>query len=887
MSGRIRRWLKLPRTQAQAARDVDDEIAFHLAMKEEKLRAVGLSADEAARGARTRFGDARVVADECVAIDVDTIRAERREDLMGSLWQDTVYAARALRRTPAFTAAALTTLALGIGATTAVFSVVYGVLVRPLPYHDAERLVHVWEQSTRTGNDRNPVSVPNYRDWTTQTRAFSAMVAYAFNRFTLSGDGEAESVQGAQLLGDLSGVLGVRPLAGRGITLADARASTVVISEGLWRRRYGANPAIVGTAIRMNGEPFTVVGIMPASFQFPRSDVDLWTGYRSILNDPVWGESRGRRFQRVVARLKPDVTVAAATADVDAVARRLAAQYPDDNAGGSATVVALREQLVGNSQRALLVLLGAVTCVLLIACANVAHLLLARTATRGQELAVRAALGAGRSRLVRQLLTESVVLAAGGGLLGIALAYGAVRLLRTLDPDVVPLTEAVRVDAWVLVFCAVAVIVTAILVGLVPALRATRRSLAESVRDGGRGAGVGARQRATQGTLVTAEVSLSLILLVGAGLLLRSFDRLRSVDTGVDASGIASMLLMAPPPRYQTPEKRNAFFDRVTEGIATLPGVQSVGLCDCLPPNRVRSTTSLFVDGAASRAVGDLPLVNTVRVGASYFGTLRIRVLSGRAFTGADRQGASPVAVVNRTLARKLLGANATGLAALGRRVSYDAENWVTIVGVVDDVHYEGLATPVMPAVYTPVAQFPEPGYNLLVRVAGEPLGVVPAIRRVIGAVDPEVAPSYVTSLEGVIAESVAGERFSATVLGAFAGIAFVLAAVGIYGVVAYGVTQRRREMGVRMALGARGMDVVRLVIVGSLMPVLIGVAIGLVAAAMSTRVMQRMLYGTSVHEVGVYVIVTAGLLGVALMAAWLPGRRAARADPMVVLRGE
>jgi predicted permease len=884
--GGFRRWLRLPRNRSQAAQDVSDEIAFHLTMREEKFRAAGLSHEDAARRARERFGDARIVADDCIAIDVETIRAERREDFAGSLWQDARYAVRALARTPAFTAAALLTLALGIGATTAAFSVVYGVLLRPLPFAEPERLVQIWETSTRTGAEHNPVSVLNYEDWTRQTRSFSAMVAYAFNRYTLTGQGDAESVQGSQTYGDALGVLGVRPLMGRGITLADARQDAVVLSEGLWRRRFGANPEVIGTSIRLNGEPYTVVGIMPASFTFPRNDVELWTGYRTILTDPLWGQSRGRRFQRVIARLKPGVTLAAANTDVNGVANALAKQYPDANANGGAVAVSLREQMVGDSQRTLLVLFAAVVCVLLIGCANVAHLLLARTSARERELAVRSALGAGRGRLVRQLLTESLVLAAGGGALGAGLAYASVWALRTLNAEAVPRPEAVRVDAWALGFCAVAVAITAVLVGIVPALRATRRSLAESMRAGGRGAGLGARHHATQNLLVTVEVGLSLVLLVGAGLLLRSFDRLRHVDAGVEPAGVTTMLVVAPPGIYKTPAAINTFFDRVTEQVAALPGVQSVGLCDCLPPDQVRSTTALVIEGAPNES-GALPFVNATHASAGYFGTVRIPVIAGRGFTAADRIGAPTVAVVNRMLATKLLHATARGTEALGKRVSFDGTNWMTVVGVVGDVHYEGLAAPVVPAIYTAVAQDPEPGQNLMIRVAGDLLRVVPSVRRVVAGIDSRVAPSRIASLEGVIADSLTGERFNAVLLGAFAGLAFVLAAVGIYGVVAYGVTQRLREMGVRLALGARGADVVRMVVTGSLRPVVAGVAIGLVTAGAAARVLERMLYGTSVHEPAVYVVVSVGLVAVAAAAAWLPGRRAASADPMAVLRGE
>jgi predicted permease len=880
----FRRWLRLPQSHAQAARDVNDEIAFHLAMREEKLRATGLSPEEARQRARERFGDADAVANRCVSIDAEITRDSRRDDIVTALSQDARYALRALRRSPVFTSAALVTLALGIGATTTVFSIVYGVLLRPLPYAEPDRLVQLWEQAARTGDDRNPVSVPNYRDWTAQTHAFSGMAAYVYNRYALTGTSEAESVQGTQLFGDAFAVLGVKPLAGRGIGLADARANVVVLSEGLWRRRYGAEPAILGASVRMNGEPYTVVGIMPSTFQFPRPDVELWTGYRTILNDPAWAEARGRRFQRVIARLKPGVTLAAAASDVNVVAKRLAAQYPDDNAGGGAVAVSLRAQLVGNSQRVLLVLFGAVACVLVIGCVNVAHLLLARTAARERELAVRAALGAGRSRLVRQLLTESLVLATGGGAIGMALVYAALSALRAFRPDVLPLANAVRVDGWAFAFCAGAVGLTSILVGLIPALRATKRSVAESVRDGGRGAGGDRTQRATQNLLVTAEVGLSLVLLIGAGLLLRSFDRLRRVESGVDAGGVVTMLIIAPPARYSTPEKTNAFFDQVTEGVSTLPGVQAVGLCDCLPPTDVRTTTSLIIDGRATTS-GELPLVNAIRAGGSYFGALRIPVLAGRAFTSADRLGAPAVAVVNRALAVKLLGG--AGTTSLGRRVSYDGTNWMTVVGVVDDVHYDGLAASVMLAVYTPLAQRPEPGYNLIVRATGDAMAVVPAMRRVVAGVDPDVAPSYISSLENSMAASLAGDQFNSVLLGTFAAIAFVLAAVGIYGVVAYGVTQRRRELGIRIALGAQGRDVVRMVVARSLRPVLLGVVLGILMTGASARVLQRMLYSTSIHDINVYGLVAIALTGVATLAAWLPGRRAAGADPMTALRGE
>ncbi|MDQ3995853.1 MAG: ABC transporter permease, partial [Gemmatimonadota bacterium] len=381
----FRRVFRLPANRARVQRDVDDEIAFHLAMKEERLRASGLSPEEAHLAARKRFGDLGRVADECRAIDAEHVRVRRRTEILGSMWQDVRYAARSLLHAPAFAAAALLTLALGIGATTAVFSVVYGVLLRPLPYADPGRLVQIWETSTRTPGDRNPLSVLNYRDFVARSRSLASSVAYAFNRFTVSDFGTPEQVQGAQILGDLTGVLGVRPILGRGIGAQDERAYTVVVGEGLWRRRYGADPAILGRTIRMSDQPYTVVGVMPAEFRFPRSDVELWTGAAALLSRPEWAEQRGRRFQRAVARLRPGVSAGTASAELDAIAKRLATEYPEQNPGAGAVAVPLHEQVVGDVRPALLVLMAAVGCVLLIAATNVAHLLLARTAARGRE----------------------------------------------------------------------------------------------------------------------------------------------------------------------------------------------------------------------------------------------------------------------------------------------------------------------------------------------------------------------------------------------------------------------------------------------------------------------------------------------------------------------
>ena len=882
----FRRIFRLPASRARVERDVDDEIAFHLAMREERLRAAGLPADEARLAARRRFGDVDRVAGECRAIDAEQVRERRRSEILASIWQDARYGARSLMHAPAFAASALLTLTLGIGATTAVFSVVYSVLLRPLPYADPGRLVQIWETSTRTPGDRNPLSVLNYRDLAARSRALASSLAYAFNVFTVSGDGAPEQMQAAQVLGDLTGVLGVRPLLGRGIGVQDERAYTVAIAEGLWRRRYGADPAIVGRAIRMNGQPYQIVGVMPATFRFPRPDVELWTGYAMILTRPEWADQRGRRFQRAVARLRPGVAAAAASAELDAIAKRLAAEYPEQNPGTGAVAVPLHEQVVGEVRPALLVLMGAVGCVLLIAAANVAHLLLARTTARGRELSVRAALGAGRGRVVQQVLTESVVLAAIGGLGGLVLAYLGVAALRASSPEAVPRIHDVRVDGWALMFAAAAVIVTGTVVGLVPALRAARRDLAASMREGTRGAGAGRRRHRTQGVLVAAEVAASLVLLVGAGLFLRSFQRLSAVDPGVEPAGVVAMLVVANPGKYQDPERQRAVFDRIVERVGALPGVQAVGLCDCRPPNYGRSAGSVQVEGGTTDLT-EMPNAFQLRAGGNLFASLRIPVLAGRAFTAADRAGSPRVVVVNQTFARRHLAAAGAGAAAVGRRVAFGDTVWRTVVGVVADVHYDGLAAPVDATVYHPFAQDPFVGVDMFVRAAGDPLRLVPAIRRAVLEVDPELPVSRVAALEADVAKSIAGERFNTTMLALFAAIAFALAAIGIYGVVAYGVTQRRHEMGVRIALGAQRRDVVRLVVMRALRPVAAGVAVGLAAAVAATGVVRGLLYGTSPHDPATYAAVATLLVVVAAMAAYAPSRRAAAADPVSALRAE
>jgi putative ABC transport system permease protein len=555
--------------------------------------------------------------------------------------------------------------------------------------------------------------------------------------------------------------------------------------------------------------------------------------------------------------------------------------------------VPLREETVGDVRPALLVLLGAVAGVLLIACTNVAHLLLARTAARQRELAVRAALGAGRWRVARQLVTESLVLAALGGAAGVLLAHLGVAALVRLAGDAVPRLEEVRVDRWALAFTAGAAAITGVLVAVAPALRASRASVAAGVREGTRGAGTGRRQHALQGALVGGEVAACLVLLVGAGLLLRSFQRLSAVDPGVTADGVLTALVVASPTKYPEPERQRAVLDAIAARVAALPGVAAVGLCDCMPPESVRQAGSVVIEGGEPDAP---PTVDQIRAGANYFGALRIPVRVGRAFTAADRAGGPLVAVVNEAFARRHLaaGAGAAGLSrVVGRRVATVEGRWLTVVGVVADVRYGGLAAAPRPALYYPLAQDPFPGMNLFARVVGrdgrtaDALELLPAVRRAVAEIDPEIAVARVATLDAVVHDAVARPRFQAAVLATFAALALTLAAVGVYGVVAYGVTQRRREVSVRLALGARPVDVLRQVVARALRPVWIGAAAGLAAAAASARVLAGVVYDTDVREPATYVAVAATLLAAATLAAYLPARRAAAEDPAGALRGD
>jgi putative ABC transport system permease protein len=791
---------------------------------------------------------------------------------MDTLWQDLRYGARSLLRSRGFTVVAVLTLALGIGANTAIFSLVNGVLLQPLPYPHAERLVVT------------PVSLPDFADLGEATRSFEDLAVWASNRYTLGSEGAvSEPVLGGIVSSRFFPMLGTAAV-GRTIGEDDEREKVAVIGHGLWQRRFGGDAAVVGRTIRLGGEPHTVIGVMPPEFQFPSGQFQVWVPLEAALAaTPAQATNRSLRIFRALGRLRPDVTPAQAQAEVDGVAQRLGAAHPETNEGVRFELQSVYERLVGPVRPALLVLLGVVSLVLFIACANVANLLLARARARDREIAIRTALGAGRGRVVRQLLTESILLAAAGAGLGLLLARWALDLLPALSPDI-PRLGTVRVDPSVLAFTALVAVLTGILFGLAPAWHAVRSSAAGGLREGGRGSAGSAAARRLRASLAVSEVALALVVLVGAGLLVKSLLRLLTVETGF----VADRLLTVHVPftgGQRSPEQRAALAAEVVDRVGRLPGVTAVGGATGLPPVTPQRGTGFAVEGQDAPAVGRRAFFVAATPG--YFAALGTAVVDGRTFDERDAKGAPEVVLVNRTLAKTLFGDEP----AVGRRLKLvDQEygsGWRTIVGVVGDVRYAGLDDPGGACIYTPFAQTPFFWTYLMVRTAGEPMSVAAGVRAAIAAADPLLEVADLEPMEDVVAETVSAPRFNVVLISSFAALALALAAVGIYGVISYSAGQRTREIGVRMALGATRSDVVRLVTAEGARVAALGVGLGLFGAAAASRVMTGLLFEVERVDPSTYAVAGAALLVLASIASLLPALRASRLAPMNALRTE
>jgi predicted permease len=866
--------------------DIDEELRLHVEMETEENLARGMSPEEARRAARMSFGNFDSIRDTAYTV--------RGGGLMETFMQDVRYGVRVLARNKGFTVVAVLTLALGIGANTAIFSVVNDLLLRPLPYTDADRVVLLWEV-TPSGRHMNNTSRANFRQWREQGQSFESMAAFTDQRLPLTGAGEPEEVAVQLTTPELFKVLGVEPLHGRVLAAEDGNQGTygVVLSYGFWKRRFGGDPGLVGKPIMLNGAPNVVVGIMPPGFHWhirQRSGTGKAAEVWGVLQmpppgDPASPPERGR-FLAVAARLKRGVSFEQADAELKTIHTRLAADS-SFNKGFSAEVIPVREQMVGNVRPALWVLLGAVGLVLLIACANVANLLLSRVAAREKEIALRTALGARRLRVIRQLLTESLLLSLFGSALGLLVAWWGIGALVAISPRDLLDLQNVGINTTVLAWTLGVTLLTSILFGIVPALEATRLNLNDALKEGGKGAEGGSRSRRLRGALVVGEVALALILLVGAGLLIRSFAQLRKIDTGFQTENTLTMVLRLSGGKYTEEQQYVAFFRQTLERIRATPGVQSAGMVNFLPLyGGLGSATSFNIEGKPEPPRGQGPGSNVRVADSAYFKTMGIPLKRGRLFTEAEDAEERPVILVSESFVKK----HFPDEDPLGKRIKVfmgQDPAWTEIIGVVGDVRYDNLTAEAEPFVYYPYPGLTYPFMTLVVRTAGDPAEMAPTIRREIAAIDPDQPVSDVRTMTQVMADTVARQRFNTLLLGVFAGLATLLAAVGIFGVMNYSVQLRTRELGLRMALGAQPRRVLMLVLRQGLLLTLIGIGVGLAGALALSRVMSGLLYGVGTSDPTTFAAIVVLLAVVALVACYIPARRATRVDPLIALKYE
>lgn len=857
--------------------EITEELQFHIDRRVEENIRRGMSPDEARRDAERSFGDLTRIKER--GYDV------RGGQWLETVWQDLRYGARSLVKNPLFTLIAVMTLALGIGANTAIFSIVNAVLLRPLPYREPERLMTIWTTRPQQGRRQVRTSIPNFKDWREQSRVFEGMAAYGFNLYNLTGGGEPEQIRGAQVSEDFFNVMGVRAALGRTFTPEENSGPFVVLSDAFWRRRFNSAPGVIGKTLTLNGTNFTIVGVMPAQFDFPGQEAVIWnTLSHALSGTPNQANSRTFSAFSVVARLKDGVTPKQAQTEMDVIASRLQRQYPDTNANLGVNVIPLYELVVGNVRPAMLVLLGAVAIVLLISCANVANLLLARAVAREQEFAVRAALGAGRWRLIRQLLTESLLMALLGGFVGVLLAVWGISSLTRLNPGDVPRLDQVSIDGVVLGFTLLVTMLSGIIFGIAPALSA-KTNLSVALKDSGKGAIGTRRGQRLRSVFVVSEIALALILLVCAGLMIRSFLRLLAADPGFNPHNLLTMQIILPASKYSDHQRIVNFHREVFERLSLQPGVEVVGAGTGLPPvfNQLRS--SFMVEGYQPLREGAEASANFLSINPEYFKTLGIPLIAGRAFSDQDTERASRVAIISQRMVNRYFpdGRAVGGRISLGNGAN---PQWYEVVGVAGDVKYSGsLSSDDEDAIYLPYTQSPIYGMYLMLRGGADSLSLVASARSVVRSLDADVPIAKIKMMDEVIDSSVARPRLIVALLGLFGAIALALAVIGIYGVISYAVAQCGQEIGIRMALGARPSDVLKMMVGRGARLALAGVAIGVIGSFAVTRALGDLLFGVGPTDPLTFGVVATLLTGVAILASYIPARRAMKVDPVTALK--
>jgi putative ABC transport system permease protein len=863
----------------QRMTDLKQDIQDHLQEEIEDNLSRGMTPEDARRAALIKFGNTTQVT--------EAVREVWTVAWLDRLVGDIRYALRTLKKTPGFTVIAVLSLALGIGANTAMFSVVYATLLQPLPFRDASRLMVLNENTPRVGNVS--VSYPDFVDWHAQSHSFSDMSALQVVAFNVSGTAEPEFVNGLAVSPNFLTMLGVRPLIGRDFEPQEEKSGTtpvVMLSDSLWLRHFAGDPGALGKAVVLDGRPFTIVGVLPADFVAPgKTDVLVPIGVWTTHNAAEVQQRADRGDMTVMGRLAPGVSRTQATSEMQGIAARLAMEYPASNDRVGVVLRSIRDTLVGQLRPALLLLFGAVILVLLIACANVANLLLVRGAGRTDEMALRIALGASRSRVFAQILTESLVLSSFGGIIGLGIAFAGVRGLGRLIPAAVQSGGIVTLNVPVLVFSAGVIVIAALVFGITPAIHANRRDLQSALKDGRRSAGAAVRHTRTRNALATAEAALAVVLLVGAGLMLKSLYRLVQVDPGFRPDRVLTLSLSLRPDQYSKDAAVRNFWDQVLQRVRELPGVENAAVATNTPMTDNHERSDITIEGMSERLPGDYPHPDSHAVSPGYVQTLGIKLLRGRSFTEDDTENAPRVSMINQRLANQFFPHQD----AVGKRFKFghpdDKTQWLTIVGVVADTKLYGLANQSRLEVYVPFRQDPSSGTDLLVHSRIEPASMMSAVRGAVNSVDGNQSIAAVATMKELVSKSIATPRMMLLLLGVFGVLAVVLGAIGIYGVIAYSVAQRTREIGVRMALGARRSNVFRMIIGQGVRLAVTGIVIGVPAALGLTRLMSSLLYQVGPADVETFSAVVMLVLLVALAASIVPARRATTVEPMEALR--